>query len=75
MRKAPGKRVEGLVSQVHFVPRIILGCNLMPLMLNICVQFIRLLYSCWIPEHSNKTQSGYCIPNLNMTFCFVLSQI
>lgn len=42
MRKAPGKRVEGLVSQVHFVPRIILGCNLMPLMLNICVQFIRL---------------------------------
>lgn len=34
---APENRVEDLVPQVHFVPRIILGCNFMPPMLNICV--------------------------------------
>lgn len=40
-------------------------------------QYIRHVYSCWMSEHSYRTQSGQYIPDLNTAFClaFMLSKI
>ena len=67
MREAPGKeKTEGLLSQVYFIPCIVPGCNFMPPVTNIHIQIIRHVYSCWISEHSYRTQSGQCTLNLDM---------
>ena len=35
--EAPGKKAEGLLPQVHFVPWIVLGCDFMPPVTNIYI--------------------------------------
>lgn len=38
---------RGPLPQVHFVSWTVLGCDFVPPVLNICIQFIRRVYSCW----------------------------
>ena len=77
MGGTPGEKADRHLPQGHLVPWIVLGRDSMPTVTNIYIQFIRQAYSCWMSEHSYRTQSGQCTPNLNMAFClaFMLSQI
>ena len=77
VREAPGKKADGLLSQVHFVAWIALGCAFVPSVLNVHIKFIRPVYSCWMSEHSYRIQSGYSTLHLDMVFClaFMLPQI
>lgn len=38
------KKVEGFFPQVRFIPRIVLGRDFIPLVTNICIQFMRHVY-------------------------------
>lgn len=40
------EKAEGFLSQVHFVPWIALGCDFVPLVLNVHIQLLRHVYSC-----------------------------
>ena len=75
--KAPGEKAEGLLSQGCLVSWIVLGRDFVLPVLNIDVQAVRHVYSCWMSGHSYRTQSGQCTLNLDMAFClaFVLSQV
>ena len=75
VREAPGNKGEGFVLQVHFVPWIVLGHDFVPSVTNIYVQFIRHVYSCWISDHSYRTQSGQCTQNMAFCVAFMFSQI
>lgn len=77
MRETPGEEEEGVLPQVHFVLWIALGHDFVPLVTNIYIQIIRHAYSCWVSDHSYKTQSGQCTLNLDMAFClaFMLSKM
>ena len=66
VRKAPGKKGDGLLPQVHFVPWIVLEHDFVPPVANIYIQFLRHAYSCCMSEHSYRTQSGQCTLNLDM---------
>lgn len=70
LREAPGKKK---LPQVHFVPRNILGCNVVPPVTTIYIQFMRHVYSCWMPGHLCGTRSGQCILNLDMASALFLS--
>lgn len=77
-REAPGKnKAEGLLPRVSFVPRVVLGCDFVPPVLSIYIQFTRNVYPCWMSEHSYRTQSGQCALKMDITFClaFMFSQI
>ena len=52
------RKGKGPLSQVHFVPWIVLGCDFCAPATNISTQFTRHVYSCWVSEHSYRTQSG-----------------
>lgn len=52
--RAWGKKAEGLLPQMHFVPWIVLGGDFRAPMTNICIQFIRYVYSCQMLEHNCK---------------------
>lgn len=43
---AAGNR-QRAITTVHFVSWTVLGCDFVPPVLNICIQFIRRVYSCW----------------------------
>jgi hypothetical protein len=77
VKEAPGKKAGGLLPQVHFVPRIVLGHDFVPPVINIYVQFVRQVYFCCMPDRICRTQFGQCTLNLDMVFClaFVLFQI
>lgn len=51
------KKVKDLLPQVRFVPRIVLGA-ISPPVTNICIQFMRLVYSCWMSVHGYRAPSG-----------------
>ena len=70
-------QAEGLLPQVHFVPRIVLGHDFVPPVINIYVQFVRQVYFCCMPDRICRTQFGQCTLNLDMVFClaFVIFQI
>lgn len=77
VRGAEGKKAGGLLPQGHFVPWIVLGCDLMPSVTDIYIQLIRQVRSCWMSDHSYRTQSGQRTLNLEVAFClaFVMSQM
>ena len=52
VRENPGKKIEGLLLLVYFVPWIALGCDFVPPVTNIGIQCVRHGYSCWMSEHS-----------------------
>jgi hypothetical protein len=74
---APGKKAEGLLPQVHFVPWIVLGHDFMPSVTNIYTSLIRHVYSCWMSEQSYRNHSVQCTLSLGMAFgfAFILCQI
>lgn len=69
VREAPGKKGRRPLPQVSSVPWIVLGCEFVPLETNIYFQPIRVIYSCWMSEHSYRTQSDHCTLNLDIAFC------
>lgn len=69
VREAPGKKGRRPLPQVSSVPWIVLGCEFVPLETNIYFQPIRVIYSCWMSEHSCRTQSDHCTLNLDIAFC------
>jgi hypothetical protein len=77
VREAPAQKAEGLLPQVHFVPWIVLGCDLVHPVTNIYIQLVIHVYSWWMSEHSCRTQSGQYTVNLHMAFhlAFMLSQV
>ena len=77
VREAPGKKAEGLLPQVHFVPWIVLGNDFIPPVVNIYIQLIRHVYYFWMSELSYRTPSGQYTLHLDLAFCLalMLSQI
>ena len=56
------RKDRGLLPQETFISWIILGRGFVFPVLKIYIQFIRHIYSCWIAEHSYRTQSGQVYP-------------
>ena len=60
---------RGPLSQVYFVPCIVLRPDFTTALTNICIQLIRHVYSCWMSYYSYKSQPGQYILNLYITSC------
>lgn len=60
---------DSILPQVHFISLIVIACNFVPPVRNIQVQFISLVYSCWMTEHNCRIQSGQCTLKLVISFC------
>lgn len=56
------KNGEDLLVQIHFVPWHNLGCDFLPPATNICIQFVKHDYFCWMSEHNYRTQCGEKYP-------------
>lgn len=58
--RSPGKKgrkkAESLLPRVPHVPSMI-EHDFVPSVTNICIQFIRYVFSCWIEGHSYRIQS------------------
>jgi hypothetical protein len=65
---APRQMAKGLLTQVHFVHWIVLGCYFTPPVANIYIKFTRHVYSYWMSGHSYRAQHGQCALNLVITF-------